>query len=627
MFISRLRRLGFLLHRLQRARLASIALKLRPFSAAIEKMKGATFPVGVLTVGLATVSFADTATWNVDTVNQSWREAANWTPAIVPNGDDTAVLDVSNVSAITISKKIELEELIFNPGASGYSIRVDPVAQFLFHTVGITNNSGRVQNIVVSAPPDDSFVGTEVTFTNASTAGSQLVFTNEGGTVSSISRDAGEIFFDFASAGGAAFVNKGAAFPLGGNRGVVTFYGHSTAETAIITNEGGLASDASGGLTSFTETSTAADATIYLEGGVVAGALGGRVNFLIDATAGSATFIANGGQADGARGGAVLFVAFASAETGTFTINGASTAGAFGGTLTLADFSKADRGTFVINGGTGGGSGGEIQLSTACSGGSARMEVFGNGSLDISGHDAPGVTIGSLEGDGIVVLGGQKLTTGSNDLSTFFSGIIQDEGGIVIGSGGSLTKIGIGTLTLAGANTYTGGTTLSGGALKVNNATGSGTGPGPAQVDGGTLGGEGIIAGAVTVGTGSAGGAALQPGIGAGKPTTLTLQNTLTFKSDGTYIWKLNTKKAKADQVAAKGVTIETGARFDFRTVGNRKLTIGKTVRAISNTAVAAIDGTFANLADGSTVTVGANKFQVNYSGGDGNDLALTVVQ
>jgi hypothetical protein len=47
---------------------------------------------------------------------------------------------------------------------------------------------------------------------------------------------------------------------------------------------------------------------------------------------------------------------------------------------------------------------------------------------------------------------------------------------------------------------------------------------------------------------------------------------------------------------------------------------------APTDTASSAISGTFANLADDSTVTVGVNKLQVSYSGGDGNDLTLTVV-
>ena len=46
----------------------------------------------------------------------------------------------------------------------------------------------------------------------------------------------------------------------------------------------------------------------------------------------------------------------------------------------------------------------------------------------------------------------------------------------------------------------------------------------------------------------------------------------------------------------------------------------------ISNTSATPIVGTFANLPDGSTFTVGTNTFQANYEGSDGNDLTLTVV-
>ena len=93
------------------------------------------------------------------------------------------------------------------------------------------------------------------------------------------------------------------------------------------------------------------------------------------------------------------------------------------------------------------------------------MEVFGNGTLDISQHDPPGVTTGSIQGNGLVFLGGVNLTVGANNLSTTFSGLIQD-GGFSGGTGGSLRKIGTGTLTLSGANTYTGGTLINAGTLK-----------------------------------------------------------------------------------------------------------------------------------------------------------------
>ncbi len=210
------------------------------------------------------------------------------------------------------------------------------------------------------------------------------------------------------------------------------------------------------------------------------------------------------------------------------------------------------------------------------------------------------------------------MTIGSNNLNTTFSGIIQNTG--------SLTKIGTGTLTLSGANTYPGRTTVSAGALQVSNQSGSGTGTGAVQVNAGTLSGKGIIAGGVTVGTGSGAGAFLAPSEGAFKATTLTIQSALSFKADGTYSYKLNTRKVKGDKVVANGVTIETGAQFAFKAVANRKLTAGTVFTAINNTAATPIAGTFANLPDDSTFTIGNNSYQADYQGGDGNDLTLTVV-
>ena len=78
-------------------------------------------------------------------------------------------------------------------------------------------------------------------------------------------------------------------------------------------------------------------------------------------------------------------------------------------------------------------------------GGTARVEVFGNGNLDVSVHNAPGVTIGSIEGSGTLFLGANNLTVGSNNLDTTFSGVIQD-GGL----NGSFTKVGTGILTFEG---------------------------------------------------------------------------------------------------------------------------------------------------------------------------------
>ena len=171
--------------------------------------------------------------------------------------------------------------------------------------------------------------------------------------------------------------------------------------------------------------------------------------------------------------------------------------------------------------------GGVIFFDGDSTGGTARVEVHGNrdfssanGNLDMSDHNPPGVTIGSVEGHGTVWLGAFELTVGSNNHDTIFTGAIQD-GGIFGGTGGSLTKIGTGILTLAGANTYTGGTTIEEGRLVVNNTSGSGTGSGTVAVNAGTLGGTGTIAGAVTVASGSGAGAALAPGTRGAKGGSL----------------------------------------------------------------------------------------------------------
>src|SRR6266446_832008 len=224
--------------------------------------------------------------------------------------------------------------------------------------------------------------------------------------------------------------------------------------------------------------------------------------------------------------------------------------------------------------------------------------------LVISSHDAPGASVGSLEGDGIVTMGALNLTVGSNSLNTTFSGTLQGD------AGSSLTKIGTGILMLTGANTYTGGTTIEGGKLVVNNRSGSGTGTGAAQVNAGILAGRGTIAGTVIVGTGSGAGAALAPGRRGAKTDTLTILSAFTFQLDSTYKFELKSSTATADKVVANGVTINNGAQFSPSDLDSAVLPIGTVFTAVDNTAATPIAGTFANLADGSTFTIGSNTLQ-----------------
>lgn len=344
------------------------------------------------------------------------------------------------------------------------------------------------------------------------------------------------------------------------------------------------------------------------------------------ADAGTATFTNNGGTVFGGDGGLIKFTKSGDASASTIINNGGAVFGGHGARCIFHHLAGASAATLIANGGAGPGSGATILFTAGTDGGTARVEVFGNGNLDISREPTPPITIGSLEGNGLVFLGANTLTVGTNDLDTSFAGTISDEGGIHEGSGGAFGKTGAGTLSLTNANNYTGGTTLDDGALFVNNSSGSGTGTGPVQVNGGTLGGNGIIAGSVTIGTGSGVGAILSPGASADAIGVFTSLDSVAFQPDGTCAIQLDSTNARADQVIAAGVTIDAGAEISLSDVGSKTLPVGTSFIVIQNSGSMPISGNFANLPDGGTITIGSNSFSADYQGGDGNDLSLTVI-
>ena len=91
---------------------------------------------------------------------------------------------------------------------------------------------------------------------------------------------------------------------------------------------------------------------------------------------------------------------------------------------------------------------------TAVSTGTA-VHVAATATLDLNDFDK---TLSSLTGTGQVTLGTGELALGSGDASSIFAGDITGSGPLV--------KIGVGTLTLDGANAYTGGTTVLAGTLR-----------------------------------------------------------------------------------------------------------------------------------------------------------------
>jgi hypothetical protein len=94
-------------------------------------------------------AFASSATWKAHPPFRSiyWNEAANWTPETVPNGfGDVATLGRSDQTYIVISVPTEVAKIIFNPGASAYSINFEYTDSLA--TRGIINNSGKIQEFI-----------------------------------------------------------------------------------------------------------------------------------------------------------------------------------------------------------------------------------------------------------------------------------------------------------------------------------------------------------------------------------------------------------------------------------------------------------------------------------------------
>ena len=457
----------------------------------------------------APVNFPDTATFNTST---------NTSPTISAN--------TNTVSSITFSPGANAFTIQVGIPAQGTNAPVP--GSLILQEVGIVNNSTNVQTIEnrdfsstlftqgatvanVTITNDDAG-GTQ--FFNTSTAGSATI-TNDGGAVfgafggftefvdtstagsAAITNDGGAVFGAFSgftvfvgtsTAGSATITNDGGAV-FGADAGFTAFLDTSTAGSATITNEGGAVFGAIGGVTVFVGTSTAGSATITNEGGIGAssgttfffntsnagnatiinegGAFAGFTAFLDTSTAGSATII-NNGAVVGADAGFTAFFGTSTAGSATIINDGSAFSGASGGFLEFFGTSTAGSATITNNGGTGGGAGGSTLFLENSDGGTALAITNGNGFFDISALTSAGMGIGSIEGSGNYFLGSKNLSVGGNNLSTTVSGVIQD-GGTSGGTGGSLTKIGVGTLTLTGVNTYTGGTIVGAGTLQLGN--------------------------------------------------------------------------------------------------------------------------------------------------------------
>jgi autotransporter-associated beta strand protein len=228
------------------------------------------------------------------------------------------------------------------------------------------------------------------------------------------------------------------------------------------------------------------------------------------------TSTGNSGATSGTAGYANAYVTNSAAGAAkTFTVNQA-TSGTYAGLITgnLA-FTKAGAGnltlvpvfvttnganTFVSGTNTFTGdtrvNGGTLTLSTAL--GTTSLALAGStfdsdGAGTLSFGSMTAATFGGLKGAGGLALqngssAAVALTVGANNASTTYAGALS--------GAGSLVKVGSGTTTLGGVNTYAGTTAVNVGKLLVSGQLGTGA---VSVASGATLGGSGVIGGAVTV--------------------------------------------------------------------------------------------------------------------------------
>ncbi|MDB6173122.1 MAG: Outer rane autotransporter barrel domain protein [Chthoniobacteraceae bacterium] len=172
---------------------------------------------------------------------------------------------------------------------------------------------------------------------------------------------------------------------------------------------------------------------------------------------GLAQFIgeASGGAMTAAVTGEMTFFNDSSAAKATLVI-------ASGGRLGFVDRSSASEAAIVNSG--------VIFFMGAASGGTAELTGTPGSRLDIRSLETAGITLGALNGSGEVDLGDKTLSVGAGGADSVFSGRIT-------GVGGSLVKLGAGTVALLGANDFSGSATLESGVLAIGAAQASGLGP------------------------------------------------------------------------------------------------------------------------------------------------------
>lgn len=420
-------------------------------------------------------------------------------------------------------------------------------------------------------------VGGELRISEGANAGRWSVFQVSGGSLTVNDTTNGIII----ARGAAANSTKGALYLTGGttSAGKISF-GIST----------------TGSNTEGTLTLNGAAAALYLGGGGMVLSATNPYAATISLTSGLVGANADWSSALNMNlnggGTAVTFqAADAAAVARNISLSGTlSGAGGFakagGGVLTLAA-ANTFTGAVAVNAGT-------LAVGNASALGSGTNALAVNGgTVDLGGY---AVAVGSLAGAGGTIsssAAGATLATAVTTAGTF-AGVIADGAGTV-----TLTKSGIATLALTGANTYSGNTTISSGTLEIG---------GSGQLGGGSY--AGMIANAGAFVHSSAASQTLAGAISGAGPFTKSGAGTVTLSASNSYTGATTISAgtlalSSAGALASTGTVSLTGstAVFDIsgaagsRTIGllsgstGSALVLGSNGLTVGNATAATFNG------------------------------------
>ncbi len=359
-------------------------------------------PVSEQGYGGGVISFCDTS-------NAGAASFKVWTGAAAPPEHNTVGGEVSFSDA---SSAQSARFTIFGSlGADG-----DTFGNVVFHDTATAANA-TFTNVGGTVSGGD---GGNTQFYGTSTA-AYGVFDNWGGTHSKA--NGGDVAFDTTADGGHGYFYNHAAKAAGAYGGVTSFNNNpphvspqgASAGNGTYFNYGARdGEEGGGGHVEFSAkygSPTAANARIINYGSTLASkSSAGHTIFSISLPtdyfprAGNGTFWNHPGESEGAAAGFTEFSVFGSgspgsnvptADNATLINLGGYSDKATGGYTQFSGPTSAGNAILIAYGGTRGGYGGRVVFYDQASGGSASVELFGNGTLDIGNH-TQGVTIGAL---------------------------------------------------------------------------------------------------------------------------------------------------------------------------------------------------------------------------------------